>query len=58
MPRVVVFALFAILTVVLPACDLLPQTGGEWALVLGICGVLIVVAAAMAWYNVRKNRKK
>jgi LPXTG-motif cell wall-anchored protein len=44
-------------TVALPACDLLPQTSGEWTVALVIAGVLVVGIAVMAWVTSRTPKK-
>lgn len=49
-------AMFAVVVVlVLPACDLLPQTAGEWTVALVIAGVLVVGVGVMAWVTSRQN---
>lgn len=47
------FVMVAVL--VLPACDLLPQTAGEWTVALVIAGVLVVGVGVMAWVTSRQN---
>lgn len=42
---------------VLPACDLLPQTAGEWTIALVIAGVLVVGVGVMAWVTSRQNNQ-
>ncbi|HRE88689.1 MAG TPA: LPXTG cell wall anchor domain-containing protein [Myxococcota bacterium] len=41
----------------LPACDLLPQTAGEWTVALVIAGVLVVGVGVMAWVTSRQSKK-
>lgn len=49
----VMFVMVAVLA--LPACDLLPQTAGEWTVALVIAGVLVVGVGVMAWVTSRQN---
>jgi LPXTG-motif cell wall-anchored protein len=52
-----ILALLCALMLVAPACDLLPQTAGEWTVALVIAGVLVVGVGVMAWVTTRQNKK-
>jgi len=52
----IIHALF--LAVVLGACDLLPQTGTEWGVALGIFGALFITVVIVAWRAAKKANKK
>jgi LPXTG-motif cell wall-anchored protein len=56
-PPFILCALLAVLLVLLPACDLLPQTAGEWTIALVVAGVLVVGVGVMAWVTTRQNKK-
>lgn len=58
LPRARLVAALAVLALfALPACDLLPQTAGEWTVALVIAGVLVVGVGVMAWVTSRQNDK-
>lgn len=56
--RLSAFVLLLVTLLALPACDLLPQTAGEWTVALVIAGVLVVGIGVMAWYTTRDTKKK
>lgn len=55
--RLLALGLVGALLLVLPACDLLPQTAGEWTIALVIAGVLVVGVGVMAWVTSRQNNQ-
>jgi LPXTG-motif cell wall-anchored protein len=47
-----------LLAVFFGACDLLPQTGTEWGIALGIFGALFITVVIVAWRAAKKANKK